>query len=386
MTPFTWLGISWACNPVLSGLTLVVLHRIARRLFDDDGVGMVMLFTIASPVFFADGISYYAMTAHLCLNGLFVLLLLDPTPRRLLAAGFVGSVALTLHNPVPHTLFAIPWLVWIALRPQAMRNLALLAAGYLPLCALLGIGWWMYINGLSHAGVPAAETHTGHQVATFFALPTANVFSARLVGAMKVHLWAVPVLLSLAIIGAWRLWRQPLMRLLALSALLTYFGYFFIPPDQGHGWGFRYFHSAWLALPLLAAGALARVSGQATNDNWVEDIHLRTFVVASAVIALFAANGLRAVQIDEFISDMRAQVPAGPVHGPQVIFVDPTHAFYGRDLVQNDPFLRDEVIRMISRGTAQNARFMQEFRPGYVQRIADYRGEVWAPAPNPGSP
>src|SRR5438067_426521 len=56
--------------------------------------------------------------------------------------------------------------------------------------------------------------------------------------------------------GVW--WRraEPAVRLFAASALLTLAGYFFVPYDQGHGWGYRYFHASWGALPLLAACAL----------------------------------------------------------------------------------------------------------------------------------
>ncbi|MGG2305238.1 hypothetical protein ACE4Z6_27835, partial [Salmonella enterica] len=79
--------------------------------------GLAILLTVASPVFFANGISYYSMPAHLFANALYALLLIDPTPRRAFAAGLLGSIALTLHNPVPHLLFALPWIGWLALRP-----------------------------------------------------------------------------------------------------------------------------------------------------------------------------------------------------------------------------------------------------------------------------
>jgi len=85
------------------------MNRLAKRLFQSvEAAGLVTLFTVASPVFFADGISYYSMTAHMLANALFALLLLQPTTKRLIAAGIVGSFALSLHNPVPHALFALP--------------------------------------------------------------------------------------------------------------------------------------------------------------------------------------------------------------------------------------------------------------------------------------
>jgi hypothetical protein len=143
LAPFTALGIPWACNPVLSALTALVVHRLATHMFAaTEAAGLALLLTVCSPVFFGIGISYYSMPAHLLANSLYALLLIRPQPRRALAAGLVGSLALCLHNPVPHMLFAVPWLIWIATRRGAIRLLALLGLGYLPLCLILGGGWF----------------------------------------------------------------------------------------------------------------------------------------------------------------------------------------------------------------------------------------------------
>src|SRR5207237_7328643 len=89
-----------------------------------------------------------------------------------------------------------------------------------------------------------------------FALPSASSVWSRGVNLAELALWAVPGLLALACIGA--VWRrsEPAVGLLTASALLTAVAYVFVPYDQGHGWGYRYFHAAWGVLPLLAAGAL----------------------------------------------------------------------------------------------------------------------------------
>ena len=103
-------------------LTLVVIHRLALELFDNrEAAGFALMLTIASPVIFANGISYYSMPAHLLANSVFALLLVRPTPRRAAAAGVVGSLALVLHNPVPHMLFAAPWFVWAGDTPGRLE-------------------------------------------------------------------------------------------------------------------------------------------------------------------------------------------------------------------------------------------------------------------------
>jgi len=384
LTPFTFFGISWACNPVISALTLVVIHRLALKLFNsEESAGLAVLLTVASPVFFANGISYYSMPAHLLANAVFALLLIDPTPRRALFAGIVGSVALTLHNPVPHLLFAIPWICLTATRPRGMRLLGWLLIGYARLCALLGVGWFWLSSGLSHAnGVLAggfgAQVDSLQQIAHIFSLPSGTLVLARIIGIAKIWLWAVPGLMILAGVGAWRWRRHGVCLALAGSALLTLLGYFLVPVDQGHGWGYRYFHSAWVALPLLAAAAFSRPPGTEQRVGLFENLDARTLVVACALLTLVLGIGLRAAQIRGFMTMDTQQVPGYAGTERRVVLIDASHSFYGQDLVQNDPWLRGDVIRMISHGASADATMMQDNFPGMHRVYQDDHGSVWS--------
>jgi hypothetical protein len=300
-------------------------------------------------------------------------------------AGVVGSIALSLHNPVPHMLFAAPWIVWLATRERGVQKLAWLAAGYLPLCLLLGIGWYWFSSDLVHQGAKAAVDAGAelHKLTVGFGFPSATVLLARAIGLAKVWLWAVPGLLILAGIGGWK-WRDDAhCRLLAASAIATFVGYLFVLPDQGHGWGFRYFHSAWLVLPLLGAAALTpRPSATASErDTQMTGDEMRSYVVASALLMLVAGVGVRGAQIREFMTDHLGQLPAYTGSEPRVLFVDPARTFYGYDLVQNDPFLRGNIVRMLSAGEEQNAQLMHQLHPDFRKVFSDRRGEVWSAAP-----
>jgi hypothetical protein len=382
LTPFTWLGIPWACNPVISGLTLWVVHRITLRIFNDVEIaGLAVLLTLASPVFFADGISYYAMSAHLLANAVFALLLMDQTPRRAFLAGIVGSVALTLHNPVPHALFAAPWIVWLLVEPTRRRAVLWLFAGYLPLCLLLGVGWFVFSSHLAHEGMAAAAGAEGivdsaDKILAIARLPTASVWLARLIGVAKIWAWSVPGLLLLAIYGAWQGRRNPWCALLSASALLTLVMYVFVPVDQGHGWGYRYFHSAWLALPILGAAAFAKNTEQVGSR--LADQGALTFVVLCALLSLCAGTGLRAFQMHHFIAEHQQFLPHYVGTAPSVFILDPHQAFYGYDLVQNDPWLRWGPIKMISRGAAADEGMMRDYFPGLRRVYEDRYGSVWS--------
>jgi hypothetical protein len=57
---------------------------------------------------------------------------------------------------VPHILFALPWLIWLALRPRRILLITCIAAGYAPLCLLLGLGWFWFTTHLRQADLEAA--------------------------------------------------------------------------------------------------------------------------------------------------------------------------------------------------------------------------------------
>jgi hypothetical protein len=394
LTPFMWAGVPWLCNPVISAVTLLVIHRLALELFGDrEAAGFALLLTIASPVIFANGISYYSMPAHLLANSVFALLLVRPTVQHAVAAGVVGSFALALHNPVPHMLFAAPWLVWVATRRGGVQLLAALVAGYLPLVALLGLGWFLFSGHLLREGLvsvtaPAAPWHRLQHMIEIFSLPDGTVVLARLIGIAKTWVWAVPGVMILAAAGAVR-WRQEaLCRLFTGSAILTLFGYFLVPVDQGHGWGYRYFHSAWMVLPLLATAALfrpARISRDASSHaRLFEDGETKSFVATCILLTLVFGVGFRAWQLQDFMARDVSQVPQYKGTERRVVILDGRHSFYGADLVQNDPWLRGNEIRMYSHGVIADEQMMTQYYPELHRVYADPSGTVWSRAS--GSP
>jgi hypothetical protein len=395
LAAFSALGIPWACNPVLSALTALTIHRLALYMFADvEAAGLALLLTVCSPVFFGIGISYYSMPAHLLANCLYALLLARPDPRRALAAGFVGSIALCLHNPVPHMLFAAPWLIWIATRRGGVRLLAALCLGYLPLCLLLGVGWFELIQHLRNAAPdPGAHSSTADYLTSLlsiFSPPTATVLLARFIGVAKIWVWAVPGLLILAVYGAIRWRHNTLCMLFAASAVITLVGYVFFPADQGHGWGNRYFHSAWMALPLLATAAVfrpagtgtegANVTAAATTTGIFEDPGTRSYVMACILLTLVFGVGFRAWQTQAFMADDLNQLPHYRGTERRVVIVDYMTSFYGGDLVQNDPWLRGNVIRMITHGPAEDKEMMAQNYPTWHKVYGDRFGTVWSQA------
>ncbi len=384
LAPFSLVGAPWACNPLLAALSLVLIGRLAARLAGaEEAGGWAMLLAAASPQFTASAITYFSMSAHLAANLAFAWLLLDPSPRRLLLAGLVGSVALVLHQPVPHLLFAAPWAVWLALQPGGRRKFLLLAAGYAPLVLVAGFGWALFIRRLQSASLWMApypeDGNLLHSLANFvwlwqmklgwaFRLPHEYLLKLRLAELVRLWAWAAAGLPLLAAAGWWIARRNVPARLLGLSFVCTGLGYLFVVYQQGHGWGARYYHSAWGALPVLGAMVLAR---KETAPS------LRGYVAAAAIGSLLFATALRAWQIREDVGGQLARRPPLLADARQVVFIPFDFHNYTADLVQNDPFLRSPVITLLSQGSLADAELMRRRYPGAKLVVNDRRGQIW---------
>jgi hypothetical protein len=385
LMPFTALGAPWACNPLLASLALVLIGRLAEDLSGDRRArGWAMLLALASPGFTAMAITYFSMTAHLLLNLVFAALLASRTPARIAAAGLVGSLALVLHNPLPHTLFAVPWVIWLAFQPDRHRNLLILAAAYAPVALGVGFGWALLlsdIQGNTLTGLYPQDHDIAHRVLNFFwswhikmrtalAAPGADVLAARLAELSRLWTWSLPGLLILAAAGGWSARRDTRARLLGLSFLVTFSGYFFVGFNQGHGWGARYLHPAWGVLPVLAGVFMVQADA-------ARHAVLGRYVAALAALCLFAFTALRAEQIHGYMDLHLANRPPAAPGKRQIVFVTVDVPAYTADLVQNDAFLRNPVWYMVSYGRAADAALMHARFPGAELVHEDARGQVW---------
>lgn len=375
LAPFVWLGIPWACNPTLVAASFLLIGRIARDLIASPlAAGWALLFALASPAFVANGITYYSMPAHLLFNLGFAWLLLAPSPLRLFLAGLVGGFALSLHNPFPHAVFAVPWILWLVTRRgQRLRNMVCLFAGYLPMLLLLVAGWSLWQQNILHVGAQASglaqavnnvpptmlERAPGllRGFMRVFSWPDIDIVFARLGGLAKLWLWASPLLLLLAWWGG-RGEKQPGLRMLGASALLSFLAYFVIPFDQGHGWGYRYFHSAWGVLPVLAALGMIKLAA-------VEGPRVLRQMALLALLSLVAANALRFVQMGDFMAEHLAQFPPR-VEAARRIVLHNGDGYYAKDLIQNDPWLRGSQIVFLVENKADKEKILKHFPAAQV--------------------
>lgn len=386
LTPFTFLGIPWACNPAISAISLLALHKVASEVLSSkEAGGWAILFALASPVFTINAMSYYSMPAHLLLNLVYTLLLLRPTPGKAFVAGLVGGLALVLHNPLPHALYALPWVAWLLYR-RDFRVVGMLVLGYLPMSGI-GVGWIVFSSALQatasvvHEGGAAIGT-AGDSLQAWLSfvrkvvtLPDMLVFLVRLAGTVKLWLWAVPGLLLLACLGFLSRSQNTAVRLLLASAVATFVGYFLIPFDQGQGWGYRYFHSAWGGLPILAAAAVVRPA-----VNVQPSTRLISVVGYLALSSLVLSTVLRLYQVEAFIGQHLKLLPLSDASGQMVTFVEVLETrtgYYTGELVRNPPRLQSKRVIMLSQGAERNAQLMREVDPSARRVTIEPWGETW---------
>ena len=430
LTPLTWLGMPWAYNAVLAGVSLLLMATIAEKLFGPQAAGWSMLLAIASPVYAAYGMSFYAMMSHCTLNLLYVWLLLSPTLPRVAGAGLVGGFALVLHNPFPHTVFALPWILWLAMSQGRLWRLAVIGCCYAAVFLPIEYGWRSVearvrsdtpIGSVSHpinASVSsAAETEPAAPEAT-----PANEMSAspgdpfpkvkatwqsllallreygsvlsppslsdlvwgRWASLLRLVAWDAPGLLVLATIASWRHRHDPRVNLLVSSSLATFFAYVLISMSGGHGWGYRYFFPAWGCLPILAAGfslPAGRLPHRVADS--ADDSLLRRIGLA-AILSLSFILPVRCWQIHGLISEHRRQLPplAAPPDlqfGPwfAVAFIDPSKGYFRSDLIRNDPYLRTGPYIFASQGDTEDERVVNTLARQYgLSAVRTYAGEA----------
>jgi hypothetical protein len=419
-TPLAAVGMPWLLNPLAGGLALVLIASVAREAFGRRAVGWAMLFTLASPVYTAYSISFYAMPLHLLANLVFARLLLQPTAARAAAAGLIGGFALMLHNPFPHAVFALPWLAWLASRVQRWPALMLVVAGYL-LVFVPTDAAWRYVElavrenrhpEMFRGPVQPSDTVASADMTTtgdrpegatgnpprswatsvssvlsrlsgyldVLAAPGPEVVRNRLYVLVRSLAWDSPGLLILALAALPHAWRATGPRLFLCSGLTAFVLYAFVPMSGGHGWGYRYFYPYWACLPIAASGLACRFPRRGS-------LMLVRSLALAAVASVLVCLPLRLWQMNWFITDHRRQAPQvdaklAAAAGPRLlVFVNPHTGWFASDLIRNDPFLRHGPVRLYGQGVESdrhNAAAIANAR-GLVPRLitADARGSVW---------
>ena len=358
-TPFLMAGLSALLNPLLAGLSVVLLASIARRMWPDEGLRpwLAIAFLVTSSEVLMTSGTGYSMPAHLALNLLWLWSYQRGDARSWALALGVGALALGLHNPVPHALFVAPFLLRL-LRERRWRRFAAALVVY-GAAGLLWLAWLRMANPWARPGSAG--------LLTMFALPNLIGIWLQTVNLSLLLTWHAPLFGALALIGVVRSRRlDPLLGDLALGVLLTLGFYFFFPLTQGHGWGYRYAYQVLGSLALLAAaGAPALVAAVGAR-------RAQGLLLASFAAALLVQVPLRFLQGERFVRPYAAAYRHLESKRADVVLVHGDSIWYGRDLIRNDPYLEGQPIVVAAKLlTPEGRAAIEAAHPGRVVEVKD---------------
>jgi hypothetical protein len=295
---FGLIGDPALMNPLLAGIGLVLLWRIARDLLPENPAAqwLVLGGYVVSAQVLLTAMTPYAMTGHLALNLLWLALFLRERWWSHLLAMAVGVLAMGLHQFVFHPLFAAPFVLWLLLKRRWVPVLGYGAAYGAGL--LLWLAWPGIVA--DWAGLPPAAssptTLAGVVESRILPLITRidpHTLPLMLYNLLRLVTWnaafVLPLLLAL---GPALRRREPIVLALLGGIVLTLAAMAILLPYQGHGWGYRYLHGLIGSLCLLAGfGYRELAAREAARSDGAAIAMLAASALAIVPAALWWAQG-----------------------------------------------------------------------------------------------
>lgn len=242
-------------GPLLNLLGALALWGCARRIWPQDRETPVvaLLLYFGSAQILVNGMTSYAMPAHLALNLVWLWLFLRKMWWSDTAALAVGFVAVGLHQPIMHPMFAAP-ILFLLLLDKEWRRAGVYLVGY----AVIGVFWLWWPNwtwALSQASA-AGQQPDGVDYLTRLMLAVTNGSAMgvpyMMANILRFFAWQHLLLLPLLILGVRIVRSDRLAGALLAGIVLTICVMTVILPYQGHGFGYRYVHGLIGSAILLA--------------------------------------------------------------------------------------------------------------------------------------
>lgn len=245
-------------GPVMTALGAIALWGCVRRIWPQDKSAptVALILYAGSAQILVTGMTSYAMPAHLALNLCWLWLFLRGSWKWDVAALLVGFVAVGLHQPVMHPMFAAP-ILFVLVRDRAWKRAMLYLAGY----AVIGAFWlwwpgyvWQLVQADPSALQPAGVDFMT-RIAQVLQQRDSGGLAYMMLNLLRLIAWQHLLLLPLMLIGAKAARGNLLAGGLAGGIILTVFVVAVLLPYQGHGFGYRYVHG------LIGNGILLAIFG-----------------------------------------------------------------------------------------------------------------------------
>lgn len=342
--PFYLLGLPSALNPLLAAISILAIAGVARRVWPavrHSGL-LAALLLASSPQFLLMSMSGFSMSAHLCLNLVWLYLYTGRRRACHALAPWVGFMAMGLHAPVPHLVFVFPFLLRLVLQRRWQAS-CYYAAVYLG-SILFWLSWVRTINPDMDNSMAARFSFPGAEQWLFQGANLALIFS-----------WQSLAISTLAILGLTRL-RQapPIVRDLAISCATTFAFYLSFNYNQGHGWGYRYFFGALGCLVLLA------IPGWQYLRETLGNLRATSLVAVCMITVIAFQLPIRFIEAENVVRPFAHATALLKSRPEQALLLHPMAVWYGQDLVRNEPFMTNRSkILFLNRLNPHHVRYLQ---------------------------
>ena len=338
---FELFGDAAMTGPAMTLIGAAALWGCARRIWPDNKEAPVIasLLYAGSGQIWLNGMTAYAMPAHLALNLCWLWLFLRRALWADIASLAVGFVAVGLHQPILHPMFAAPILFLLVL-DRDWRRAALYFVGY----ATIGAFWvcwpgWMWPLVEAGAGAPQAAGVDFFSRIMLAIEASGGGVSNMVANLMRFAAWQHLLLLPLLIVGLKVARRDRMAGALAGGIILTLVVVTVILPYQGHGFGYRYLHG--LVGNCICLAVYGWVSLGDEIGQW------RKLLMRSTVAGLVILLPLQAWMAHGFYAPPAEVSKRLSAIDADYIVVGAGDAPFAADLVINPPFLGDRPIRLV---------------------------------------
>jgi hypothetical protein len=381
-------------GPLLLVIAVLALNGIARHLWPErpDAALVAVLLMVTAPQVLLTAMTPYAMTAHLAFNLLWLRLFLRGGVIGHGGAAVIGALACGLHQLVFHPLFAAPFIL-LAILERRWLLTVFYGAVYAGAALFWILYWQVLLAATGHGAGEAAALGAPwflQRVAALlggFDLSSLDLMAKNL---LRFAAWQSPLLLPLMAL-AWPALRrgERLVWPLAAGIGLTLLAVTVLLPFQGHGWGYRYLHGLIGSACLLAARGWIALTERATAG---QASAARAAFGGCCLAAILVLVPVRASDVHGFVAPYAAASRAIAATDADIVAVRAGGALYARDLVRNDPILRNRpiVVLLDDLDPAKRAALCArgrvfEFGPSEARDLGilgDYRAEAIGTSPN----
>jgi len=357
---FDLAGDAALTGPAMLVLGAIALWGCARRIWpgDREAAVVAMLLYLGSGQILFNGMTAYAMPAHLTLNLCWLWLFLRRTVWADFSALLVGFIAVGLHQPIMHPMFVAP-ILFLLLLERDWRRAGLYFAGY----SAIGIFWmcwpgWMWPLVEADAG---AQQAMGVDFLSRIALAmegSRGGLTNMVANLLRFVAWQHLLLLPLLIVGLKIARRDRMAGALAGGIVLILTVVAIILPYQGHGFGYRYLHG------LIGNCILLAVYGWISLGDAIG--RWRTLLMRSTLASLAVLLPMQAWMAHAFYAAPAAVSERLSAIDADYVVVGAADAPFTADLVINPPFLDTRPIRLLR----------ETMSPALVQALCASRSRV----------